>query len=91
MAHGQWTEVEARAVLAAQKKSGLSIDAFARDNGLLPQRLYWWRKKSIRAGLRTDISARQPTGSLCDGREGWAPLWGQPGGRGHGSSRSEVP
>jgi hypothetical protein len=45
MAHGQWTEVEARAVLAAQKKSGLSVDAFARDNGLLPQRLYWWRKK----------------------------------------------
>ena len=45
MAHGQWTEVEARAVLAAQRKSGLSVDAFARDNGLLPQRLYWWRKK----------------------------------------------
>ena len=43
MAHGQWTEVEARAVLAAQKKRGLSVDAFARDNGLLRQRLYWWR------------------------------------------------
>ena len=24
----------------------------------------------------------QPTGSLCDGREGRAPLWGRPGGRG---------
>lgn len=45
MAHGQWTEVEARAALTAWKKSGLSIEKFARDRGLVPQRLYWWKKK----------------------------------------------
>jgi hypothetical protein len=45
MAQGHWTEVEARAVLAAQRKSGLSVEAFARGHGLQPQRLYWWRKK----------------------------------------------
>jgi hypothetical protein len=45
MAHGQWTEVEARAALTAWKKSGLSVERFARDRGLVPQRLYWWKKK----------------------------------------------
>jgi hypothetical protein len=45
MAHGQWTEVEARSVLGAWKKSGLSIERFARNRGLVPQRLYWWKKK----------------------------------------------
>ena len=45
MAHGQWTEVEARSVLEAWRRSGLSIDAFARGRGLVPQRLHWWRKK----------------------------------------------
>jgi hypothetical protein len=45
MAHGQWTEVEARSVLGAWKKSGLSLERFARARGLVPQRLYWWRKK----------------------------------------------
>jgi hypothetical protein len=29
MAHGQWTEVEAQAVIAAWKKSGLSVEQFA--------------------------------------------------------------
>ena len=48
MAHGQWTEVEARAVLAVWKKSGMSVDAFARHHGLTPQRVYWWRKKLVR-------------------------------------------
>jgi hypothetical protein len=45
MAHGQWTEVEARSVLGAWRKSGLSIETFARSRGLVPQRLYWWKKK----------------------------------------------
>jgi hypothetical protein len=45
MAHGQWTEVEARSVLEAWRRSGLSIEAFARGRGLVPQRLHWWRKK----------------------------------------------
>lgn len=45
MAHGQWTEIEARGVLEAWKRSGLGIEAFARSRGLVPQRLYWWKKK----------------------------------------------
>lgn len=44
MAHGQWTEVEARSVLGAWKKSGLGLEVFARSRGLVPQRLYWWKK-----------------------------------------------
>jgi hypothetical protein len=45
MAHGQWTEIEARGVLEAWKRSGLSLDAYARGRGLVPQRLHWWKKK----------------------------------------------
>jgi hypothetical protein len=37
MAHGQWTEVETRSVLAS-KRSGLSVEKFARSRGLVPQR-----------------------------------------------------
>lgn len=45
MAHGQWSEVEARGVLGAWQRSGLSIDRFAAQRGLTPQRLYWWKRK----------------------------------------------
>jgi hypothetical protein len=45
MAHGQWTEVEARGVLDAWRKSGLGLGEFARRRGLVPQRLSWWKKK----------------------------------------------
>jgi hypothetical protein len=41
----QWSEHEARAVLAAWRKSGVSIEKFAEQRGLVPQRIYWWRKK----------------------------------------------
>lgn len=50
MAHGQWTEIEARGVLDAWKKSGASLEAFARSRGLVPQRLYWWKRKLGIAG-----------------------------------------
>jgi hypothetical protein len=45
MAHGQWTEIEARGVLEALKRSGQGVEKFARSRGLVPQRLYWWKKK----------------------------------------------
>ena len=45
MAHGQWTEIEARGVLEAWKRSGSGIEKFARSRGLVPQRLWWWKKK----------------------------------------------
>src|SRR5580658_3398400 len=45
MAHGQWTEIEARGVLEAWKKSGESMEGYARRRGLVPQRLHWWKRK----------------------------------------------
>jgi len=42
---GQWSEHEARAVLGAWRRSGLSVERFADQRGLVPQRIYWWRKK----------------------------------------------
>lgn len=42
---GQWSEHEARGVLSAWRKSGLSVERFAEQRGLVPQRIYWWRKK----------------------------------------------
>lgn len=40
-----WTEVEARQVLAACEASGLSMRAFAFREGLRPRRLYWWARR----------------------------------------------
>jgi hypothetical protein len=45
MAHGKWSEVEARGMLAAWKKSGLSIADFAREREIVPQRIYYWLKR----------------------------------------------
>src|SRR5690242_14696132 len=46
MAHrGQWSEHEARGVLNAWRKSGQSIERFAKERGLVPQRIRWWRNK----------------------------------------------
>lgn len=45
----RWTEGEAQRVLAEQVRSGLSDRAFARREGLDPQRLWWWRKRLERS------------------------------------------
>ena len=45
MAHGQWTETEARGVIDAWRKSGVSITDFAEAREIVPQRIYWWRKR----------------------------------------------
>jgi hypothetical protein len=42
---GQWSEHEARGVLSAWRKSGLTLETFARDRGLTPQRVRWWKAK----------------------------------------------
>ena len=41
----RWSEHEARSILNAQRKSGLSLERFARERGLTPQRLRWWKAK----------------------------------------------
>jgi hypothetical protein len=46
MAHrGQWSEHEARGVLSAWRKSGQPLETFAKERGLVPQRLRWWKAK----------------------------------------------
>ena len=45
MARGQWSEVEARGVLEAWRKSGMLLERYARQRGLVPQRLRWWRDR----------------------------------------------
>jgi len=51
----QWTEADARGVLAEWEQSGKTLEAFARSRGLVPQRLAWWRKR-LRAA-RPEASA----------------------------------
>ena len=41
----QWSEHEARAVIGAWRKSGQSVERFAEARGIVPQRIYWWKKK----------------------------------------------
>lgn len=40
-----WSADHARGMLAAWRKSGLSLAAFARRQGLNAERLRWWRKR----------------------------------------------
>lgn len=40
-----WSEAEARRVLAACEASGLSMRAYAVREGLRPRRLYWWTNR----------------------------------------------
>ena len=42
---GQWSEHEARGVLVAWRKSGQSIERFAKERSLVPQRIRWWKAK----------------------------------------------
>jgi hypothetical protein len=40
-----WNAATARRILAAWRRSGQSLVAFARERGIGAQRLYWWRKR----------------------------------------------
>jgi hypothetical protein len=58
MAHrGQWSEHEARSVLIAWRKSGMSIERFAKERGLVPQRIRWWKVKLESTALVRSPSA----------------------------------
>lgn len=52
----QWTEEEARGFIAAWRKSGLSIEKFAKQCGVVPQRVRWWKKKF--EGAPSEASAK---------------------------------
>lgn len=45
----RWSSEYARQVLAHADQSGLSDHAFARQQGISPQRLWWWRKRLTQA------------------------------------------
>lgn len=51
-----WTEDYARQVLARAEREGWSITALAREQGVSPQRLYWWKKR-----LRDEDTRRTPS------------------------------
>ena len=44
-AQKRWTQKKARAVLGAWRRSGQSGAAFAKAIGVVPQRLYWWKRR----------------------------------------------
>ena len=54
----RWSPEQAASVLAAWKKSGLKLGTFAKQRGLLPERLRWWRDK-----LMPEAKPAAPTGS----------------------------
>lgn len=49
MAHGKWSEVEARGVIEAWRRSGLPLERFAKQRGIVAQRIRWWRTRLNRA------------------------------------------
>jgi len=60
----QWSEHEARAVLAAWRRSGVSIEKFAEQRGLVPQRIYWWRKKLEPSRSKAAVNTAAPLALL---------------------------
>jgi transposase-like protein len=59
-----WTEDDARQVLARGEREGKSITTLAREEGVSPQRLYWWKKR-LRGESRStssfvEVSIRGP-------------------------------
>ncbi len=79
MAHGQWTEIEARGVLEAWKRSGMCLEAYARARGIVPQRLHWWKKKlgvSAAVGKAKEVAllpvrvAERPAETTAESRRG---------------------
>jgi hypothetical protein len=51
---GFWTEMEARAVIAAWRKSGLSMTDYAREHSIGRHRIAWWLKK-LEGHMRSDV------------------------------------
>lgn len=76
MARGQWTEVEARAPVGHIAQERQSVQAYAQERGIVPQRLRWWsrrlratRRRSGRRGCRAlvthDVGGRSYSSCRC--------------------------
>lgn len=64
-ARRRWREKDARAVLKAWRRSGLSKRAFARSIAVDPQRLLWWCKRLETTGRVLSLRAEEtPTSTL---------------------------
>jgi len=55
-----WSSEQARQILAEQRRSGKSVAGFAKERGLVPERLYWWIRKPQRDGTRAGKELRSP-------------------------------
>ncbi len=55
----RWTEREARTALRAWRRSGESLQAFAREHGISPHRLRWWSQRSRVAKARSTRQAAE--------------------------------
>jgi transposase-like protein len=53
---GRWTPADARRVLEAIARSGDSTAGFAREHGLSPERIRWWRQRLREDGGRANPS-----------------------------------
>jgi hypothetical protein len=76
MAQGKWSEVEARGVLEALKRSGLPLERFAKERGIVAQRLRWWKKKFSRQARAAAALANTPP--VLPVRMAEAPRRGEP-------------
>lgn len=76
MAQGKWSEVEARGVLEALKRSGLPLERFAKERGIVAQRLRWWKKKFSRQARAAAGMVNTPP--LLPVRVAEAPRRGEP-------------
>lgn len=61
-----WTESDARRVLAEWKRSGDTLEAFARSRGLVPQRLAWWRKRLLPSGAAASAAVTFAPATVVD-------------------------
>ena len=58
----QWSEQEARGVLAELARSGEGIRQFARRQGVSEQRLHYWRKRVAESGPPAFVAVAVATG-----------------------------
>jgi transposase-like protein len=54
----EWTEDDARRLLAQWRQGGGSLAAFARERGMSAPRLYWWRRRLRSAEPAAAAAAR---------------------------------
>ena len=62
---GRWSAEEAREVLVAAERSGLSVQRFAAQQGLVAGRLYHWKRKLGELESMRFVEGATPTMQSC--------------------------